>query len=169
MHYLLTFSCYGTWLHGDARGSVHRNQNLPGSRFVEPSAAWEAYERSLMKESAYQLDDVARNIANQALQDACGYREWNLLAAHVRSTHIHIVLDLDSEPERAIAYLKARITHQIRVSGLDAGRNRFWSKFVSNVRLGDERAVEQAVCYVLEKQGSPMATYLNPNWNRTGG
>jgi hypothetical protein len=29
--YLITFPTYGTWLHGDERGSVDRDHNLPGT------------------------------------------------------------------------------------------------------------------------------------------
>jgi len=33
--YLITFRCYGTWLHGDERGSVDRFHN----QYQSPSAA----------------------------------------------------------------------------------------------------------------------------------
>ena len=28
--FLITFRCYGTWLHGDERGSIDRGHNSPG-------------------------------------------------------------------------------------------------------------------------------------------
>lgn len=34
--YLLTFRCYGTWLHGDARGSVDREHNTYGTPCLDP-------------------------------------------------------------------------------------------------------------------------------------
>ncbi|HUT29941.1 MAG TPA: hypothetical protein VMX13_09125 [Sedimentisphaerales bacterium] len=32
--YLITFSTYGAWLHGDNRGSVDKNHNSYGSLFI---------------------------------------------------------------------------------------------------------------------------------------
>ena len=34
--YLLTFTCYGTRLHGDTRGTVDRNNNRYGMPFLSP-------------------------------------------------------------------------------------------------------------------------------------
>ena len=35
MTYLITFSCYGSHLHGHDLGSVDRNHRVPGSRLLE--------------------------------------------------------------------------------------------------------------------------------------
>jgi hypothetical protein len=35
--YLITFRAYGTWLHGDKRGSVNRFHNRFGTPFIAPS------------------------------------------------------------------------------------------------------------------------------------
>ncbi|MBX3388092.1 MAG: hypothetical protein KF691_01410 [Phycisphaeraceae bacterium] len=35
--YLLTWHTYGTWLHGDDRGSVNKIQNVPGTPYVAPN------------------------------------------------------------------------------------------------------------------------------------
>ena len=32
--YFITFRCYGTWLHGDERGSVDRFHNIYGMPFI---------------------------------------------------------------------------------------------------------------------------------------
>ncbi|MGQ0761444.1 MAG: hypothetical protein ACT4OT_05435 [Acidobacteriota bacterium] len=38
--YLITFRCYGTWLHGDERGSVDRKQNVYGTPKTAFNPAW---------------------------------------------------------------------------------------------------------------------------------
>ena len=38
--YLITFRCYGTWLHGDRRGSIDRFHNRYKSPYVEANARW---------------------------------------------------------------------------------------------------------------------------------
>jgi len=37
--YLITFTTYGTWLHGDPRGSVDREHNVWGTPFLDPDRA----------------------------------------------------------------------------------------------------------------------------------
>ena len=36
--YFLTFTTYGTWLHGDTRGSVDREHNIVETPYLEPDA-----------------------------------------------------------------------------------------------------------------------------------
>jgi len=38
--YLITFRAYGTWLHGDARGSIDRFHNRYRSLYIEPDERW---------------------------------------------------------------------------------------------------------------------------------
>ncbi len=35
--YLISFRCYGTWLHGDKRGSMSRKQNKYGTPRIAPN------------------------------------------------------------------------------------------------------------------------------------
>ena len=35
--YLITFRCYGTWLHGDKRGSIDRFHNAHKSPHIKPN------------------------------------------------------------------------------------------------------------------------------------
>ncbi|HWY68950.1 MAG TPA: hypothetical protein VNX88_09810 [Terriglobales bacterium] len=41
--YLITFRCYGTWLHGDERGSIDRHQNQYQSPYIVPNPNWHTY------------------------------------------------------------------------------------------------------------------------------
>jgi hypothetical protein len=43
--YLITFTTYGTWLHGDSRGSVDKQHNRYGDDLVALDAAREKKER----------------------------------------------------------------------------------------------------------------------------
>jgi hypothetical protein len=47
--YFLTLRTYGTWLHGDERGSVDRFNNAPGSPLIPRSSARSSYAQSLLK------------------------------------------------------------------------------------------------------------------------
>lgn len=47
--YLITFNTYGSWLHGDRRGSVDRFHNRYGTPRVAANPLRESYERGLLK------------------------------------------------------------------------------------------------------------------------
>jgi hypothetical protein len=36
--YLITWTCYGTWLHGDERGAADLDHNIPGTPYLPPDA-----------------------------------------------------------------------------------------------------------------------------------
>jgi hypothetical protein len=55
---------------------------------------------------------------------------------------------------------KAYATRHLRENGLDLHRQKRWSRSGHYARLPDRWAVQDAVRYVIEKQGEPMAMYL---------
>ena len=68
--YLITFRCYGTWLHGDERGSIDRFHNRYKSPYLEPSDRRRELNRrklksapvTLRRPSPSILDDVEASI-----------------------------------------------------------------------------------------------------------
>ncbi len=98
MRYFITFACYGARLHGDESGSVDRHHNLVGSRVLEPNAERVMAERRAMLQDPHVLDDTARPVVLAAIQSHCAYRGWSLLAAHVRSNHVHIIVEAEARP-----------------------------------------------------------------------
>ena len=94
MTYLITFSCYGTHLHGDERGSIDRRHKGALARARGPEPALEAFERTEMPQPAYFLDERRRAIVLQAIRDACLRRNWDLCAVHIRTEHLHAVCRL---------------------------------------------------------------------------
>ena len=43
----------------------------------------------------------------------CAYRGWNLLAAHVRSNHVHIVVEAEAQPERNMNEFKSYASREL--------------------------------------------------------
>src|SRR5687768_8476012 len=96
--YLITFSCYGTWLHGDDRGSVDREHNEVGADLVPANDVRLAAESERMRQAPYRLDEPRRNVVLRAIIDIAEKRGWHLLAAHVRSNHVHVVVSAGRSP-----------------------------------------------------------------------
>ena len=131
---MITFVCYGSWLHGRA-GSVDHEHNAVGSPTLEESPRRLAWERSVMTQAPYVLDEPRRAAALQGIKEACSRRGWILLAAQVRASHVHAVVDADRKPEQVMSALKAYASRALNES---------------------EYA---AVNYVVNNRGETMAAY----------
>jgi REP element-mobilizing transposase RayT len=155
----ITFTTYGTWLHGRTPGSVDREHNVPGTPLLPPSAGRESARRGQMRQSAYLLDDARRQVVLRTVLEVARHRGWRLWAAHVRSNHIHVVVSAAVRPEKVLMDFKAWASRRLREAfGEDADRDR-WTQHGSTRYLWDEASVEGAVAYALEEQGDPMARY----------
>lgn len=93
MRFFITFACYGARLHGDESGSVDRHHNLPGSRLLGSDPQRASSERQRMAQLPYWLDREGRSAVLSALRGHCVQRGWSLLAAHVRTNHVHAIVE----------------------------------------------------------------------------
>jgi REP element-mobilizing transposase RayT len=157
--YLITFACYGAHLHGDESGSIDRQHNLPGGPALATDPGRAALERKLMDQPAYTLDRVRREVILESLIERAAQHEWTLVAAHVRTNHVHIVIGSDATPERVMNDLKSYASRRLNQAGIDNTDRKRWARHGSTRSLRDSKAIDQAVTYVLEKQGDPMAIY----------
>ena len=119
MTYLITFACYGCHLHGAGSGSVDATHNVPGTPVLNEDSARAAKEEQRMDQPAYHLDQIRRNAVLRAIHEVCGYRGWNLLAAHVRSNHVHTVVAAEAEPERVMNDFKVYASRRLTRMSLD--------------------------------------------------
>jgi hypothetical protein len=161
VRYFITFSCYGARVHGDDAGTVDRAHNLYGSRLVGGDVGRVAAELGLMKEAAYLLNRERREVVLLALQQHCFYRGWVLLAAHVRSTHAHVVVEAELEPERVMTEFK---TSASRALNRLEGKRRRWARHGSTRRLFRDRDVQEVIGYVVDGQGEPMSVFVEERW-----
>ena len=119
MTYLITFACYGCHLHGSESGSVDAAHNVPGTPILERDSARATFEEQRMDQSPYRLDQIRRDAVLEAIQEVCGHRGWSLLAAHVRSNHVHTVVEAEVPPERVMSDFKAYASRRLNRMTLD--------------------------------------------------
>lgn len=158
--YFLTFSTYGTWLHGAAKeeGSVDRKHNAYGEPFLPSDPARERAAACRMTHPPYILSATARAVARDAMVSLCSERAWFLSALHVRTNHVHAVVSADREPGRLMSDLKARASRDLNQLCVDACPKR-WTRHGSTRYLFDEASVAAAVAYTLDEQGERMAVF----------
>lgn len=157
--YFITFTTYGTWLHGRAPGSVDRAHNRPGTPWLAADPGLEAACRARLRQQPYLLDEPRRRVVLRTIREVTAHRGWKLWAAHVRSNHVHVVVTAAVRPEKVMADLKAWASRRLREEfGEPADRDR-WTQHGSTRWLNDEKSLSRAVAYVVDQQGESLAYY----------
>jgi REP element-mobilizing transposase RayT len=112
-----------------------------------------------MDQPPYEMDKSRREEVLEALIHRCNQSDWGLLAAHVRTNHVHVVVHAECSPEFVMTQLKSAISRRLNELGLDDKARKRWARHGSTRTLFDRRAIEEAICYVLERQGELMSIY----------
>ena len=159
--YFITFTCYGTWLHGEKSTSVDRYCNIPGTDFITYNPKRAEVIKTRMCEKPYLLDSLRRDIVLRAIQNVCAYRQWTLLAAHVRTNHVHVVVHGVIAPEKIMETIKAYASRYLNKEKLDQDRTNRWTRHGSTRYLWKEEEIEATIQYVIYEQGEPMAFFEN--------
>lgn len=145
-----------------AAGSVDLDHNRYGEPFVAPDPQRVEQARALMTQQPYLLDDSRREVVRDAIVALCQEKRWALLAAHVRSNHVHVVVAADRDPGRLMSDLKARASRDLTRAGFESSACKRWTRHGSTLHLFDAASVAQKMHYTLYKQGKPMAIYKGP-------
>jgi REP element-mobilizing transposase RayT len=155
--YLITFRCYGTWLHGDQRGSIDRFHNRYQSPYLPPSDRRRIRNEHELKSDSLTLDGKQRKSVARAIRETCTYRHWRLHASNVRTNHVHVVVSIGQrKPETALNALKANATRQMREDGHWKESHSPWADKGSNRYLWNERSLALAIDYVINGQGEDL-------------
>jgi REP element-mobilizing transposase RayT len=158
--YLITFRCYGTWLHGDERGSIDRFRNLYKSPYLPPNEKWQQHNTHTLKGEPVILDAARREAVTAAIRETCNLRNWLLRALNVRTNHAHVVVSIgDTKPERALNAFKANATRQMRQEGCWQQSSSPWANKGSKRHLWNERSIERAIDYVINGQGDELPDF----------
>jgi REP element-mobilizing transposase RayT len=154
--FLLTFRCYGTWLHGDPRGSVDRHTNRPGTPHLPPDPRRVGAARHRLAQPPFTLSDAARVVVADALRSVCAHRGWDAHALAVQPTHVHLVVTGDLLPATALGQLKAWATRRLIDAALVPRGRRVWSHHGSTRWLWRPEHVQRACEYVDDPHHVPL-------------
>ena len=158
--YFFTFRCYGTWLHGDERGSIDRFHNVYNSLRITANPQWQQYNAQIMKHETVELNAKQRAAVEQSVRENCRLREWLLHSISVRTNHVHVVASIgNTKADSALVALEANATKQMRENGCWQFEHSPWAKNGSKKRLWNERHLEQANDYVINGQGGELPNF----------
>jgi len=156
--YFITFVCYGAWVPGMA-GAVDRQHNQYRGAYPKTCERRERHAMDLAKDAPYCLDGARRKPVLEAIQEVCRSRRWMLMAAHVRSNHVHVVVDADRSAERVMNAFKSYASRALNWSGLDGPNRKRWARHGSTRYLWYGEQIGAAIGYVISGQGEPMAVF----------
>jgi REP element-mobilizing transposase RayT len=157
--YLISFRTYGTWLHGDKRGSIDRFHNRYRSPYIPPNAKWHRYNQEQLKTEPLILGARQRKSIEAAIRETCKIRKWSLLAFNVRTNHVHTVVSAERKSELVLTAFKANATRQLREDGLWPHAFSPWVRKGSKRKLWNEQSVARAIDYVLYGQGNDLPDF----------
>ena len=148
--YLITIRTFGTWLHGDERGSVNRNRkSARESKRRDVNVPLKERMAETLDAEPVVLDRAQRKAVQDAIREVCHHRGYLLYALNARSNHGHVVVHAKAKPERVADSLKGYATRKLRELGLIDANRQIWSRGRSRRYLWKSRHVEAAVDYVL--------------------
>lgn len=115
-----------------------------------------------MSQKPYLLDSTRRQVVLRSLQEVCSCRGWTLLAAHVRTNHVHLVATAGCKPEPVLNAFKAYSSRALNHLAPDSPNCRRWARHGSTRYLWTSAAVSAAIHYVVREQREPMAVFEMP-------
>jgi REP element-mobilizing transposase RayT len=151
--YFITWTTYGSWLHGDPKGWVE--SGIPGIQ--DPDAERQRRSRERMTGDPVLLTAEQRLVVEETIRAHCHIRGWKLHALNVRTNHVHLVLTASVPPETVMAQLKAwcsrRLSEHGGLTGKGKnGKRRWWTEHGSTKWINDEDYLNNAIRYTLEGQ-----------------
>jgi hypothetical protein len=105
--YLITFRCYGTWVHGDERGSMDRQHNVYGTSKIAPNSRLLRSDTKQLKYPPCSLGPKGRQVVEKAVREVCDHRKYILRAINVRTNHVHTVVTAMRKPESVLIAFQA--------------------------------------------------------------
>ena len=175
-HWLLTNTCYGTWLPGKATGFVghvweHRDgesmadlrvmHNAPGTPCDEDVPGLEEAAQKRMKGPPIHLDVAGAEAALAQFRETASHRGWEIEAVAIMHNHFHIVVGVrgDPSPGKVLGDFKSWATRKLTKTFGAPASETWWTERGSRRKLKDEAARRAAIRYVLYDQPSPLLTW----------
>ena len=146
--YFLTWTTYGSWLHGDRHGWVNKLNACPGAEYNAPCRGLENSARRRMKFPKSKLTPEQKRIVEKYITEVCQFRRWELLVVSCRSNHVHIVVKCgDVCPETVMNQFKSYATRGLRQRGHFQGKQ-VWTRGGSTRYINSEESLWASVRYI---------------------
>jgi REP element-mobilizing transposase RayT len=148
--YFLTWTTYGTWLHGDARGWADRKDGYHRGKHAEDPLLTERRRRQL-KHAPTVLTTDMRGAVDAAIRSVCDYRGWTLRELNVRTNHVHVVVLADKPIDHVLRDFKAYATRALRAERLIGPKTNVWTDGGDKVVIPQGQSLGPVCAYVRDQ------------------
>jgi len=150
---LLTFTTFGTWLPGPARGWIDAGHAWTGHGWPEPNEAISAVRRRSLRWPAVRLDRAGRAAVLADLPRIAQLRSFTLQLGIAAPDHAHILLEVDADREipRLVQLTKGALSRALSVADGDSiarstqgealKHHKWWTRQYSFLGLADAGAL----------------------------
>src|SRR5438270_12088077 len=151
-YWLLTWTTYGSWLPGDARGFVSNvsnadgasvRHNLPGTDYDADHPGLRRFMEGQLRQPPIVLQVEQASLLLEQFQETARLRHWLLLAAAVMYNHAHVVVGVpgDPEPDTLLRDFKSYGSRALNRRWGKPPAGTWWTESGSRRKLPDEGAV----------------------------
>lgn len=155
--YLITFTTYGTRLHGDDRGTVDDPHNQYGEPFRPTDTTLQKHREELLQHAPTLISPRMRRSIRLTIAEVCSTRGWHRHALNIRTNHVHTVVAFaDAKATKVMGDLKAYSTRNLRADKLIGQEEKVWTAGGSCRPIFDEDSLWRAVDYVENQQGPEL-------------
>ena len=138
--YMVTWTTYGTWFEGDARGYVKKGKVLAGNANVLNRS------KSHQEGRTVRLSKRQREIVREAIEKEGGTTGQKIHSVGVYSNHVHMVVGYDvREIEKAVSRYKNAAYRALRERGFEG---RIWTRGYDKRYCFDEKSLGERIDYV---------------------
>ena len=158
LNYFITFRTYGTWLHGDERGSVDASHNRYGQEYLAPSGRLREHRQGQMTWPPLIFDLTQRQCATETAIEVALHRGWVLHNVETRTNHLHLLISAPDSVsvDKICNDIKARITRVLRERGLVEAKREVWAEGASKKHIFGPVSGERIDQYIKEFQNDPQ-------------
>ncbi len=175
--WLLTWTTYGTWLPGDARGFVSRTPTDAGPHeiFNSPAQPYSADQPELsesakerMSGEPVHLDAQHATTAGDAFMEAATKHQIRLVAYAIMSDHVHVLCQASQEGPELLQLMKGVSSRRLGQAFPLANSPRWWTKSgsIRHLKPGDDPTA--AIDYVCKQRGSLVVRCFDDRRNKGG-
>lgn len=176
-YWFLTWTTYGTWLPGDARGYVgnapdesgqvirHNQVNTPPAR---PNPKLRKSVEQRLKGPPVFLHVTQADALLEQFQETTLHRHWTLGAVAIMATHLHVLIGVpgDPDPGKILGDLKSYGSRRLSRDQKRPASGTWWTTGGSKRKLDNEQVIPGVVHYI-RQQSHPLLIWTRDDGRTT--
>ncbi len=152
--YHITFGTYGMRLHGDARGTVSRQQNEFGEPIIGRDTRWEALEEQTLRFEPVKLVLSQRMVIEALLPMICQRGGWLYHQGAAQPDHVHLLLSTSAEGKAVRSWLKRWLGQELSQRWKLPEGASWWAEGGSVKWVWEQKYLEAVDAYIERQRAS---------------